>query len=1280
MLSTLLTSIKKITIGEGVDEGINDPENVEEEQTAEDDIQVPMVTGGITAKRVVTSQTNDISSCNDGEESKDEEIEKKNATGTITNLDPMMGEGIIDRLYKFSIAQFCSDNTTFQRGCMVEFEAVRTLSAPQWIVTTMTLHESDVEKTNRERRKYKRVVAQVQTVCRDYIEVSAGKNKNSPRTIQIPMQIIRSMKTGFHWMSGDWMQLHLENLWAEDEVVNDFDLPADITRGRISGIAALQSKIIVGPVTKRHHHFLIDDTIYFTQSVCKSKQLFPLGTFVKCTAIASEQRIVGDDFVSWRAVNVEKSGFLHYTSPDVVVDPTGELMNDEGCQEILLRHKDLIMDKEGIKITPKAIRFPPITIGESNATTITISNANRHIVKLQAVRCHQDTSVCTFDIIIPDKLSDGSVAILGEGEITIDLVCHPLLIGRTTELCIFDFGPFWIGRTISIVGQSEEEKRLVVNDIGTERPNYKKQHGEQDISQIITDKDRRRVRGSQNIRAPFFCQKRLPLYKVPSDMWQVLKDENEEMLKNLYPNAMQPLSYDNYKQKFMVSLWFEEMENDLRRRQYDLKGVRLQKVGPNFTFHAPGIQEFQPGVNVSDAIDVFDPENPQNAKYQGTITKIFEAEVTCAFGDAFNQQYTGFPLTIQFCLGRTNYKRCHFAIQTAYDYLGEQFLFPPDDIVIQSARICILEDDEIGKDEPSSVPAIRAEPNQTSANDSSIFRKASHSMPMTLSQSTSHSNNGETSGRRVSSLRSRFVSNTASKPSCSSAKLEWFNRNLNEEQRDAVRRILRGQARPLPYVIYGPPGTGKTVTLVEAVMQVNILDKNSRILVCAPSNAAADIIAEYLANSNQYHPGDFVRLNGFLRAGQASTETIAPFATDGEELANVAMHRLIISTCITAGQFFSLDLSIGHFTHVFIDEAGYCTEPEAMIPSVLLALTKGGQLILAGDPNQLGPVLMSDVAQNCGLNKSFLERLMTRKLYQRDVGRFLKEKHNPLVVTKLIKNYRAHPTLLKLPSRLFYDDDLLPQATFDEALSLCQDPNLKDVLVTQGVPLIFHGVQGKCTRERDSPSWCNMAEAVQIVHYVFKLVGHGLAVEDIGIITPYRKQVEKIRMALEMNLPGKEIPKVASVEEFQGGERKVIIISTVRSVNEDKVEKSLERLGFLYQPKRFNVVITRAKALMIVVGNPHVLARNNFWLQLLRYAIELNAYKGCNLPVKLCPSIRKLVGKDESEPTVETDNTETEQGPKSQSLEIPAVTTRITPHSTHTDDLEIFDDTIGQRF
>jgi len=172
------------------------------------------------------------------------------------------------------------------------------------------------------------------------------------------------------------------------------------------------------------------------------------------------------------------------------------------------------------------------------------------------------------------------------------------------------------------------------------------------------------------------------------------------------------------------------------------------------------------------------------------------------------------------------------------------------------------------------------------------------------------------------------------------------------------------------------------------------------------------------------------------------------------------------------------------------------------------------QLVLAGDPNQLGPVLMSDVSKHLNLSVSFLERLMIGEqgvlnVYRRDMDNPRHQEnhgYNPLVLTKLVKNYRAHKALLSLPSTLFYNGDLESYAA--DAEDLVQEPMIvQKILKTQGVPIVFHGVQGNSVRERDSPSWYNAAEVMQVVDYVRKLKNCGVSNEDIGIITPYRKQV-----------------------------------------------------------------------------------------------------------------------------------------------------------------------------
>jgi len=127
---------------------------------------------------------------------------------------------------------------------------------------------------------------------------------------------------------------------------------------------------------------------------------------------------------------------------------------------------------------------------------------------------------------------------------------------------------------------------------------------------------------------------------------------------------------------------------------------------------------------------------------------------------------------------------------------------------------------------------------------------------------------------------------------------------------------------------------------------------------------------------------------------------------------------------------------------------------------------------------------------------------MRNSLYRRDRDT---GKYNPLLVTKLARNYRAHPELLEFPSKHIYDNDLIPSASA-EVQELC---NLS-FLPKQGIPMIFHGLRGEQSRDSDSPSWYNADEVIEVVQYVKKLLHEGCTADDIGIITPYRKQVKII--------------------------------------------------------------------------------------------------------------------------------------------------------------------------
>ncbi|XP_008285144.1 putative helicase mov-10-B.2 [Stegastes partitus] len=451
-------------------------------------------------------------------------------------------------------------------------------------------------------------------------------------------------------------------------------------------------------------------------------------------------------------------------------------------------------------------------------------------------------------------------------------------------------------------------------------------------------------------------------------------------------------------------------------------------------------------------------------------------------------------------------------------------------------------------------------------------------------------------------------------------KLRLFDWKLekNPEQYRAVQHIVAGSSRPAPYLVFGPPGTGKTVTLVEAIKQIEKTQPSCHILACAPSNSAADLlcekILEHVDERKVYRMYASSRDPNVVPEKLKACSNLVGDCYEFPAAEKLMEYRVMVTTLLTAGRLVTGGIPVGHYTHVFVDEAGHAVETECVVPLAGLLDADSGQVVLAGDPKQLGPILRSPFALKFGLGTSLLERLMSNfPVYWKEDGVF-----NSCFVTKLLRNYRSHPAILKIPNELFYDGEL--QVCADEILrnSYCGWEHLPKM----GFPVIFHGVAGVDAREKNSPSFFNVAEVEVLMDYVRKLLQSrskkGLATiapRDIGIIAPYRKQVQKIRRGLQkvgkdFKFENMDMLKVGSVEEFQGQERRVILVSTVRSsTNYAEYDKKFN-LGFVKNEKRFNVAVTRAKALLIVVGNPIVLNTDPTWANFIKYCKDESGYTG----------------------------------------------------------------------
>jgi len=367
----------------------------------------------------------------------------------------------------------------------------------------------------------------------------------------------------------------------------------------------------------------------------------------------------------------------------------------------------------------------------------------------------------------------------------------------------------------------------------------------------------------------------------------------------------------------------------------------------------------------------------------------------------------------------------------------------------------------------------------------------------------------------------------------------FSRRSLNFTQQEAIDRAVNCDVF---HLIWGPPGTGKTRVIPEIVERIN-----GPVLLGAFTNTAVDKMLIALLD---HDPS-----TRFLRVGRASDspEVAAKLQGDPAEFftENLALKYGTVHAVKEALQRTNLVAATAHrastipylrsrsFEMAIVDEAGQLTEP-----LTLGLILRARRFVLIGDDRQLPPVVRTR-----GLAHSMFERL------KKDSG----------AITLLDTQYRMHPQIMDISNRLFYGGRLRAGITGQER----RPPD--------GLPVVFIPVESR----RDGRS--NPEEAGVVVDIVRSLTrDFGVAPESIGVVSPFRAQVVLLRQMLN----GVGVA-VDTVERFQGGERDIMILSFVRS----------RGTGFVFDDRRLNVAITRARRKLVLVAHPELFQKSRYaWI------------------------------------------------------------------------------------
>lgn len=411
---------------------------------------------------------------------------------------------------------------------------------------------------------------------------------------------------------------------------------------------------------------------------------------------------------------------------------------------------------------------------------------------------------------------------------------------------------------------------------------------------------------------------------------------------------------------------------------------------------------------------------------------------------------------------------------------------------------------------------------------------------------------------------------------------------LNPVQRKAVLKALLCDNYML---IKGLPGTGKTQTLVALIQLLMVMNKS--VLITSHTNSAVDNILLRLKERGI----KFMRLGSAARIHQSLREyqesSLVAKCRTVDELEEVYSHQQIVAvTCL--GSAHAL-LSQRKFDYCLVDEA-----TQIFQPTVIRPIIAADKFVLVGDPQQLAPLVRSSEGRSLGADESLFERLDSA---DSTVVLGLQYRMNR-VITTLANNLTYEGKLkcasdlvanagMNVPNIKLLQQKLLTEKWLAKALSAhidqsCALINTGDI--SQVAKQFSDAIQDDARKELKDKSklYSNYCEVAIVLHIVTLLIECGVTGDAIGVIAPYRGQVEALKKVFQHH----PTVEVNTVDQYQGRDKKIIIYSCTQSKANSEASKGSSDVEILEDRRRLTVAVTRAKQKLIMVGDASCL--NNF--------------------------------------------------------------------------------------